>query len=335
MPQSFRNLVPDSALVEETIQLLRAGGGRARSTVVAEAVLELPGLADSLATSLVGELVSEDWRVSVSEDSHEVELLCEDDGCRPLSETEFVVFDIETTGPKMPPSRVMEIGATRVSCGRIVAEFQTLVNPRAPIPPFIAGLTGISDAMVASAPVFEDVAADWLRFAGTSVLVAHNAVFDVRFINHEVASVFPGRRMMNSHLCTVSLARRLLPELKSFRLGALAEHFGVPHRTRHRAGDDARATARVFLHLLEHLREYGVSDLDGARQFQKPEARKPSETESAAKPSEARKSNEAQKSTTQKSTTQKSTAQKSTTQKSNEVQTPAEAQKSAEPSASS
>jgi DNA polymerase III epsilon subunit family exonuclease len=276
MPQTFRNLVPDSALVEETISVLRASGGRARSTEIAEAVLELPGLEPALATALVGELVGEDWRVSVSEESHEVEVLCEDDGCRPLSETEFVVFDIETTGPKMPPSRVMEIGATRVHSGRIVAEFQTLVNPRAPIPPFIAGLTGISDAMVATAPTFEEVAADWLHFAGTAVLVAHNAVFDVRFINHEIASVFPGRRMMNSHLCTVSLARRLLPELKSFRLGALAEHFDIPHRTRHRAGEDARATARVFLRLLEHLRENGVQDLDGARQFQKEkkEARK-------------------------------------------------------------
>lgn len=300
MPVTFRNLVPDSALVEETIQLLRAGGGRARAVEVAEAVLELPGLEPSLAASLVGELVSEDWRVSVSEESHEVELLCEDDGCRPLAETDFVVFDIETTGPKMPPSRVMEIGAARVHAGRIVAEFQTLVNPRAPIPPFIVGLTGISDAMVASAPVFEEVAADWLRFAGTSVLVAHSAVFDVRFINREVASVFPGRRMMNSHLCTVSLARRLLPELKSFRLAALAEHFGVPHRTRHRAGDDARATARVFLHLLEHLRETGVRDLDGARQLLKPEpkaqksagakAQKTTEAKSAAKPAEAQKS---------------------------------------------
>ena len=313
MAVTFRNLVPDSALVEETIQLLRAGGGRARAVEVAEAVLELPGLEPALAASLVGEMVSEDWRVAVSEESHEVELLCEDDGYRALSETDFVVFDIETTGPKMPPSRVMEIGAARVHAGRIVAEFQTLVNPRAPIPPFIVGLTGISDAMVTSAPVFEEVAAAWLRFAGTSVLVAHNAVFDVRFINHEVASVFPGRRMMNSHLCTVSLARRLLPELKSFRLSALAEHFGVPHRTRHRAGDDARATARVFLYLLEHLRENGVSDLDGARQYQKPEVK-------ARKPAEVQKSNEAQKSTAQKST---------------EAQKPAEAQKSAEPSASS
>ncbi|HEX8355294.1 MAG TPA: exonuclease domain-containing protein, partial [Pyrinomonadaceae bacterium] len=91
----------------------------------------------------------------------------------------------------------------------------------------------------------------------------------VRFINHEVGHVFPGRRMMNSHICTVSLARQVLPELKSFRLGALAEHFAVPHRTRHRAGDDARATASVFIRLLEHLDRNGVRDLSGARRFRK------------------------------------------------------------------
>jgi DNA polymerase III epsilon subunit family exonuclease len=264
---TFRNLVPDSELAEETILLLRANGGRASTTEVAEAVLELPGLEPPTATALVSELFSGDWRVRVSEDSHEAEVLCEDDECRALSETDFVVFDIETTGPKMPPSRVMEIGAVRVRGGRIVNEFQTLVNPLMPIPPFIAGLTGISDEMVATAPTFEEVAADWLSFADTSVLVAHNAVFDVRFINHEVSNVFPGRRMMNSHICTVSLARRLLPDLKSFRLVALAEHFAVPHRKRHRAGDDARATAWVFLRLLEHLHENGVRDLDGARRF--------------------------------------------------------------------
>ena len=153
-----------------------------------------------------------------------------------------------------------------------MAEFQTIVNPRAPIPPFIAGLTGINDAMVATAPTFEEVAADWLDFAGTAVLVAHNAIFDVRFINHEVSQVFPGRRMMNSHICTVSLARRLLPDLKSFRLVALAEHFDVPHRTRHRAGDDALATARVFIRLLEQLDECGVRDLSGARRFHAPKS---------------------------------------------------------------
>ena len=270
--QTFRNLVPDGPalpLVEETIRLLHSNGGRAPATEVCACILELPDLEPAVAAALVAEMVGEDWRVRVNGDGHEVEALCEDDECRALSETEFVVFDIETTGPKMPHSRIMEIGAARVRDGRIVAEFQTLVNPLTPIPPFIAGLTGIRDEMVASAPTFEEVAADWLDFADTSVLVAHNAVFDVRFINHEVSHAFPGRRMMNSHICTVTLARQLLPELKSFRLGALAEHFSVPHRTRHRAGDDARATARVFLRLLEHLEEHGVRDLGGARSFRK------------------------------------------------------------------
>jgi DNA polymerase III epsilon subunit family exonuclease len=264
--QTFRNLVPDSELVEEAIKLLHSYGGRAPATEVCACVLELTDLEPAAASALVSELIGEDWRLRLGADGW-VEVLCEDDECRALSETDFVVFDIETTGPKMPPSRIMEIGAARVRSGRIVAEFQTLVNPRTPIPPFISGLTGIRDEMVASAPTFEDIAHRWLDFAGTSVLVAHNAVFDVRFINHEVAHVFPGQRMMNSHICTVSLARQLLPELKSFRLGALAEHFSVPHRTRHRAGDDARATARVFIRLLEHLDGHGVRDLGGARRF--------------------------------------------------------------------
>jgi DNA polymerase III epsilon subunit family exonuclease len=265
--QPFRNLVPDSALVEEAIRLLHSNGGRAPATEVCACVLELPDLEPFVASALVTELIGEDWRLRLTDDGREVEAVCEDDECRALAETDFVVFDIETTGPKMPPSRVMEIGAARVRAGRIVAEFQTLVNPRMPIPPFIVGLTGIRDEMVAGAPAFEEVAARWLDFAGTSVLVAHNAIFDVRFINHEVSNVFPGRRMMNSHICTVSLARQLLPDLKSFRLSALAEHFSVPHRTRHRAGDDARATARVFLRLLEHLDGHGVRDLGGARRF--------------------------------------------------------------------
>jgi len=280
--QNFRNLVPDAALVQETVQHLRANGGRDTSVAVAEAVLQIPDPDPSLATTLLSELVREDWRVGVCEETHEVELLCEDDDCRRLEEADFVVFDVETTGPKTPPCRIMELGACRVSGGRIVAEFRTLVNPRMPIPPFISSLTGISDQMVAGAPLFEEVAADWLAFADLSVLVAHNAVFDVRFINHELSLVFPGRRMPNAHLCTVSLARRLMPELKSFRLQALASHFSVAHRYRHRAGDDARATAEVFLFLLEHLRRSGVSDVGGARRY-KSSAQRRARPDAAAK----------------------------------------------------
>jgi DNA polymerase III epsilon subunit family exonuclease len=264
---TFRNLVPDSALTQETFQLLRTNGGRVPAAAIADAVLQLPDLEDSLASMLVAELVREDWRLRVDEDSHTVEMACEDDECRALSETDFVVFDVETTGPKTPPGRIMELGAYRVSRGRIVAEFQTLVNPRMAIPPFISGLTGITDRMVAAAPAFEEVAADWLDFADTAVLVAHDAKFDVRFINHELSLVFPGRRMSNAHLCTVSLARGVVPELKSYRLGALAEHFSVAHETHHRAGDDARATAEVFLRLLALLDQNGVRQIGQARSF--------------------------------------------------------------------
>jgi DNA polymerase-3 subunit alpha (Gram-positive type) len=190
-----------------------------------------------------------------------------DDDSRSLDGTDFVVFDLETTGPKFPPCRIVEIGACRVSGGRVVEEFQTLLNPRAPIPPFISRLTGISDAMVRDAPDFEDVAGQWLDFTGDAVLVAHDAPFDVRSVNHELSLVYPGRRMANAHLCTVSLARRLYPELGFYRLHALAEYFDVPLSEHHRAASDARATAGVFLHLLDALRLRGVRDIAAARRF--------------------------------------------------------------------
>ena len=121
--------------------------------------------------------------------------------------------------------------------------------------------------MVKNAPVFGEIAADWLRFADTAVLVAHNAPFDIRFIDHELARVFPGRRMANPHLCTVSLSRRVVPDIANHRLHTLAEHFSVTIRNRHRAAGDALATAEVFLLLLDLLQQHGVRDLAGARRF--------------------------------------------------------------------
>jgi DNA polymerase III epsilon subunit family exonuclease len=266
MQATFRNLVSDSILLQETIELLRRRQGRTPATEVADAILELPGLDPPTAALLVSELIDDDWRLRLNE-THEVELLCEDDECRPLSESDYIVFDVETTGPKTPPCRIMEIGAYRVSGGSIVAEFKTLVNPQMPIPPFIAQLTGIDDEMVRRAPLFEEVVADWLGFVDSAVLVAHNAAFDVRFINHEIARVYPGRRLVNPYLCTVSLSRRVMPELNNHRLHTLAEHFSVPFRQRHRAPLDARATAEVFLGILEILDRNGVRDLAGARRF--------------------------------------------------------------------
>lgn len=273
--QSFRNLVPDSALNQEMIQLLRTSGGRAPAAAVAEAVLQLPGIDPASAALLLSELVRDDWRLALDAATGELLLDGEDYDRRLLDETDYVIFDVETTGPKLPPGRVMELGACRVQGGQVVSEFQTLLNPRAPIPPFVSRLTGITEQMVKSAPAFEEVADEWLLFAGDAVLVAHDAPFDVRAVNHEVSLVHPGRRMANAHLCTVTLARRLYPELGFYRLHALAQHFGVPHRSRHRAGSDARATAGVFLRLLEELRQHGVGEVGAARRFSAKAARGP------------------------------------------------------------
>jgi len=115
------------------------------------------------------------------------------------------------------PCRITEIGAYRVKNGEVTDEFQTLVNPEMPIPRFITELTGISDDMVAGAPVFADIADDFLSFIGDSILVAHNSGFDMRFLNSEIARVFPDYRVANPCLCTVLLSRKLLPDIENHR----------------------------------------------------------------------------------------------------------------------
>ncbi|HEX8455962.1 MAG TPA: exonuclease domain-containing protein [Pyrinomonadaceae bacterium] len=263
----YSNLVLDCTFVQEMVDLLRqSGASRAPVETVARAVLQTPDLDPPTAALLVSDLLKDDWRLRITED-FELELLCEDADCRALDETDYVVIDVETTGAKTPPARITEIGAYRVCGGRIVAEFQTLVNPQMPIPSFIVALTGITDAMVKSAPLFSEVAADLLRFIDRAVLVAHNAPFDVRFLNHEIARVHPGKRMFNAQLCTVSLSRRVVPDLANHRLHTVAEHFSVPIVNRHRAAGDAAATAEVFLRLLELLSQNGVRDLAAARKF--------------------------------------------------------------------
>jgi len=177
--------------------------------------------------------------------------------------------DVEATGAKTPPNRLIELGAYRIRDGRIVDKFLTLVNPEIPIPRFVASLTGISNEMVRRAPFFADVAPRWLDFVSDSVLIAHNAPFDTSFLNHEISRVYPGHRMVNPHLCTVKLSRRVLPDLMNHRLDTIANHFSIPIVSRHRAGSDALATAEIFLLLMTKLEdEHGVKDLAAAREFQ-------------------------------------------------------------------
>lgn len=256
----YPNLVSNSTLVQDTIDLLNGSGGRAAATEIVDAVFKIHHVDDELAGLLVADLIRNDRRFKI--ENHTVELLRDDRQSRLLKDLDFVVVDVEATGAKTPPNRLIELGAYRIHNGRIVDKFLSLVNPEIPIPRFVASLTGISNDMVKQAPVFADLAPQWLDFVADSVLIAHNSNFDANFINHEVSRVYPGHRMVNPHLCTVKLSRLVLPDLLNHRLDTIASHFSIPIASRHRAGCDALATAEIFLHLLVKLEEdHGAKDL--------------------------------------------------------------------------
>lgn len=258
-------LISDSLLVSETVEFLHRFGGRATAVNVVDYVMKIAAPDADLARLLVSDLVEIDPRLQLNEDT--LELVERNFEKRSLAETEFVVFDLETTGAKTPPCRITEIGAYRVKNGEIAEEFHTLVNPETPIPSFITQLTGISNQMVRSAPKFREVAHDFLDFIGDSVLVAHNASFDLRFLNYEIGKMYAAYRVSNAHLCTVQLSRKLLPNVENHRLKTLAEYFSVALVNHHRATDDARATAHIFVEFLNELDARGVRDLAAAKKF--------------------------------------------------------------------
>ena len=183
----------------------------------------------------------------------------------PLADLDFTVVDVETTGWAPEDADITEIGAVRVHGGTVIAEFGSLVNPGTPVPQAITELTGISDQMLASAPPVAAVLPGLLAFAQGSVLAAHNAPFDLRFLTAACAAMgrdWPGFEVLD----TVRLARHLMAtpqEVPDRKLATLATFFGTPVRPSHRALDDARATAVVLGELLGRLasRE-GVLTLD-------------------------------------------------------------------------
>ena len=227
--------------------------------------MEINTPAADFARKLVSDLVENDPRLKLNEDT--LELIAFNHDSRSLYDTDFVVFDLETTGAKTPPCRITEIGAYRVSKGKIVGEFETLVNPETSIPPFITELTGITNSMVRNAPKFREVAADFLEFIGDAVLVAHNSHFDMRFLNHEINRIYNGYRLANPCLCTVQLSRKLLPHIENHRLHTVAGYYSINIENRHRAADDAHATAKIFVNLLLQLENLGIRDLATAKKF--------------------------------------------------------------------
>jgi DNA polymerase-3 subunit epsilon len=186
-----------------------------------------------------------------------------DDLGTPLSTVTFVVVDLETTGGSPAECGITEIGAVKVRGGEVIGEFQTLVNPGGPIPAFISVLTGITDSMVAAAPRIEAALPAFLEFAKGSVLVAHNAGFDISFLKaaaRRTEHEWPGFRVLD----TVHLARQLVrrDEVPNHRLASLARLFRATTTPDHRALHDARATVDVLHGLLERVGSLGVHSLE-------------------------------------------------------------------------
>ena len=181
---------------------------------------------------------------------------CPEDAQR-LADMSFVVVDVETTGGRpLAGDRVTEFAAVVVRGGAVAERYETLLNPDRPIPPWISRLTNISWEMVRDAPRFSVVCDDVLRIMDGHVFVAHNARFDWGFVSMEVSRA-TGRELAGRQLCTVRLARRLLPQLRRRSLDFVADHYNVGIAARHRAMGDALATAHVLVGLLRDAADRG------------------------------------------------------------------------------
>jgi len=260
-------------LAERAADYLRAGPADSRTLIATVCQLsELPELvADHMAASLLGghprfvRTLDGRWRLS---ESAAPAWRAQSPSEEPLlSSLSFAVVDVETTGSRPDGGdRITEIAVVTVRDCRIADVYETLVNPERSIPPFITRLTNITWEMVADKAPFRDVCDDVLRVLEGHVFVAHNAAFDWRFVSSEVGRA-RGSELTGRRLCTVRLARRLLPQLRSRSLDWVARHYNVEIEPgkRHRAAGDALATAHCLLRLLDDARAHGCerwSDLE-------------------------------------------------------------------------
>ena len=175
-------------------------------------------------------------------------------------DSEYVVFDIETTGLSPKFNKIIEIGAVRIKDGKIIDTFSEFVNPEVPIPYTITKLTSINDAMVLNAPTIEQVLPEFLDYVGEAVLVAHNASFDTGFVREFARR--QGLEFDYTVVDTLSLAHILVPELGKYTLDRLCKQFNVSLENHHRACDDAEATARIFLKMLDMIKGRGITTIN-------------------------------------------------------------------------
>ena len=171
----------------------------------------------------------------------------------------YAIVDIETTGGHASTNAITEIAIHVHDGDRVVRHFKTLINPQQKIPLYITALTGISNAMVASAPSFEEVAAEIYGLLSDEVFVAHSVNFDYSFVKHQLKQC--GYELTAKKLCTVRLSRKVFPGHHSYSLGNICRNLQIPIEDRHRADGDAKATVLLFEKLLKHGAETHINEM--------------------------------------------------------------------------
>lgn len=196
------------------------------------------------------------------------EALNHDYGRVNLDQAEFRVLDLEVTGSDPARHAIIDVGVFRVRGTRIEPLLSTLVNPELPIPVSIQRLTGIRESMVRRAPTFSEILPRLLEVLSHGIFVAHNAAFDYHFLKTWLESE-TGERFTAPHLCTVKLSQRLIETKSGSRkLHHLARQLGIPLQNRHRAHDDAYATARILVELVAKLRARGLTTVGEMKLFE-------------------------------------------------------------------
>ncbi len=175
-------------------------------------------------------------------------------------ETEYCILDIETTGISFRTEKITELGAVKYKNGEIIEEFECFVNPQKSIPQEVVEITHITDEMVKTAKTIEEVLPEFLNFIGDSVIVAHNADFDVGFIKYNAEQL--GYKLENTYIDTLRLAKDLFPDYKKYKLGIIAEKLGIKVEVAHRALDDVMTLVKVFDVMLNMLKEKGVKTVE-------------------------------------------------------------------------
>ena len=177
-----------------------------------------------------------------------------------IEDATYCVLDLETTGLSFRTEKITEIGIMKVKNGKVIDSFECFVNPEKPIPQRVVEVTNITDEMVKDAETIKQVFPKMLEFIGDSVLVAHNADFDIGFLKYNARQL--GYLLENTYIDTLRLAKELFPNFKKYKLGIIAENLGIEVLVAHRALDDVDTTVKVFNIMMEKLKEKGAYTLD-------------------------------------------------------------------------